>query len=76
MIKATSYMDRDGNLLKPGMILRSNGGRKEKVVRLINGELGFFRSPYWGATLKDCYTISQCGTVILIDYRLVGGEYQ
>ena len=35
------YADRDGNIIRPGMILETNDGTHEKVIRLADGNLGF-----------------------------------
>ena len=65
------YADRDGNIIRPGMILETNDGTHEKVIRLADGNLGFYRTDCYGATLDDCYIMHTPTISILMDYRIV-----
>ena len=65
------YADRDGNIIRPGMILATNDGTYEKVIRLEDGNLGFYRTDSYGATLDDCYIMPTPTMSILMDYRIV-----
>ena len=65
------YADRDGNIIRPGMILATNDGTYEKVIRLEDGNLGFYRTNNYGATLDKCYIMPMPTESILMDYRIV-----
>lgn len=65
------YADRDSNIIRPGMILTTNDGIREKVIRLEDGNIGFYRTDCYGATLDDCYIMPTPTELILMDYRIV-----
>ena len=65
------YADRDGNIIRPGMILETNDGIYEKVIRLEDGNIGFYRKNNYGAALDDCYIMPTPTMSILMDYRIV-----
>ncbi len=65
------YADRDGNLIYPGMLLATNDGTYERVVRLADGNLGFSRSRNYAEPLDKCYTMPTPTMDILMDYRIV-----
>lgn len=65
------YADRDGNIIRPGMILETNNGTHEKVIRLVDSNLGFYQTDSYGATLDKCYIMPTPTETILMDYRIV-----
>ena len=65
------YADRDGNIIRPGMILATNDGIYEKVVINGDGDIAFYRTDCYSKSLDDCYIMPTPTELILMDYRIV-----